>query len=62
MSGQTMSIKEKDRIIEEFINRENPYRPHESWDFDVRGFIRYIEEHNIPSDQIDESIVAMFER
>lgn len=62
MSGQTMSYEEKVKIMDEYLEKYNPCKPLEPLQFDLHGYCEYISEHNIPSDQIDESIWSMFRK
>ncbi len=47
MNGQTKSFKEIQNLIDEFIERVNPYERKEPLRFNLREYSRYIDENNI---------------
>ncbi|MBQ6025648.1 MAG: hypothetical protein IJL20_08600 [Lachnospiraceae bacterium] len=61
MNGQTKSYKDKLAIVDEFISRINPYQKPEPLRFDLRGYAKYLKEHNLSGKNVDENIVKMFQ-
>lgn len=61
MGGQMKSYKEKMAIVDEFISRVNPYQKPESLRFDLRGYAKYLKDHNISGKNVSEDIVKMFQ-
>ncbi len=60
MNGQTTLFNEKQKIADDFIERINPYGDYENLDFDMRGYSKYVKEHNIPGNNIPEEVMNMF--
>lgn len=60
MSGQMKTFEEKQRMMDEFIEKTNPYKESEPLRFDLRGYAEYIKKNNIKSDMITEDIMALF--
>lgn len=60
MNGQTKSYKEKQNLIDEFIERVNPYERKEPLRFNLREYSRYIDENNIDRKNVPESVMKMF--
>ena len=48
-------------IYDTFISRINPYQKPEPLRFDLRGYAKYLKEHNISGKNVDENIVKMFQ-
>ncbi len=61
MNGQMKSFKEKQQIADEFINRTKPYAPQGTLKFDLRGYAKYIKEHNISGKSVPEDVVKRFQ-
>jgi uncharacterized protein involved in tolerance to divalent cations len=55
------SYKEKLAIVDEFISRVNPYQKPELLRFNLRGYAKYIKEHNISGKNVNEDIVKRFQ-
>ena len=51
---------EKQKIIDDFIKRVDPYKKPEPLNFDLRGYSAYIKEHNLSAVDIDESVFKKF--
>ncbi len=62
MSGQTLSFEQKNKLVDDFIRRVNPYEKQPGLSFDLRGYSKYVEEHNIPRNNVPESVMKMFQR
>ena len=62
MNGQMTLFKEKQILVEEFINKVDPYSPQPSLKFDLRGYAKYIQEYNLSADEISEEIMTMFKK
>ena len=61
MNGRTKSFKEKQNLIDEFIERVNPYEQKEPLRFNLREYSRYIDENNIDRKNVPESVMKMFQ-
>lgn len=57
----TKSYKEKLAIVEEFISRVNPYQKPEPLRFNLRGYAKYLKEHNISGKNVNEDIIKRFQ-
>jgi hypothetical protein len=55
-----MSFKEKQQMIQSFIEKVNPYETKPGLEFDLRGYAKYLSEHNIPGNNVPPSVVKMF--
>ena len=62
MNGQTKSYKEKERIADDFIQRDNPYEKKASLKFDLRGYSEYLEKNHISGKYADDDIITMFSK
>lgn len=62
MNGQTMSFKDKQNIIDQFIERVPPYEQLTPLQFDMRGYADYVRENNIPIEEIDERVYSRFRK
>lgn len=62
MSGQTMSFSEKQKLMDDFIERTKPYEKHESLNFDLRGYAKYLEENSISGKDVPKEVVERFMR
>ena len=62
MSGQRISFKEQQKLIDEYTSRNDIYATHKPFNFDLRGFAEYVKTHNIPHMDIPSEIVAMFQK
>ncbi len=60
MNGRKKSYKEKQRIVEEFIEKGRIYETQPTLKFDLRGYAKYLKENNLSGKNIDESITSMF--
>ena len=52
---KTTIVDEKQKIVDDFIKRVNPYKKPETIAFDLRGYAAYIEEHGEATPEIMES-------
>lgn len=59
MSGQTLHYK-KQNIVDEFVRRVNIYEPLMPFNFDLRGYKRYLADNKIENDRITNDIVKQF--
>lgn len=60
MSGQTTSYNHCSEEMLRAIERVENYQGLEPLHFDLRGYAQYIKDHNIPTEELDESIWSMF--
>ena len=52
---KTTTVDEKQKIVDDFIKRVNPYKKPQPIAFDLRGYAAYIEEHGEATPEIMES-------
>ena len=52
---KTTTVDEKQKIVDDFIKRVNPYKKPQPIAFDLRGYAAYIEEHGEATPEIIES-------
>ena len=52
---KTTIVDEKQKIVDDFIKRVNPYKKPQPIAFDLRGYAAYIEEHGEATPEIMES-------
>lgn len=62
MNGQTMSFKDKQDIIDRYIESVPPYEQLTPLQFDMRGYADYVRENNLSIEEIDDTIYARFRR
>ena len=60
MSGQIRFFDEKQRIVDEYAERTKIYEAHSPFNFDLRGYKKYLEVNNISNDKITEEIALQF--
>ena len=60
MTGQTK--KSKNRIVEEYIRRVNPYEKPQPIAFDLRGYAAYIKAKGLKGTDITPEIMNRFSR
>ena len=60
--GDSVNHKDKMETVDDFVRRVNPYEEQPKLNFDLRGYSKYIEEHNIPGDDVPEEVIAMFQK
>jgi hypothetical protein len=60
MIGQTKSFKEKQQKVARFIEEYDPYKPLVPLRFDLRGYTKYVKEHNISGTDVSEGIFEKF--
>jgi len=60
MNGQMLSCKEKEKLIEEYIEKINPYQPLVPLKFDLRKYSAYVSENNLKEQNITEDILKKF--
>ena len=51
---------EKQKQMEEYIEKNNPYRELEPLHFDLRGYGKYIEDNHIDKNNIPDEVVQKF--
>ncbi len=61
MIGQTKSFKEKQLIADEFIKRTKLYDQPQPLRFDLRGYAKYLKDHNLSGKEVPEEIVKKFQ-
>jgi len=62
MSGQTMSFSEKQKVMDDFIERVDPYKKQDNLIFDLRGYAKYLEKNAIPGNRVPDDVVRMFKK
>lgn len=60
MCGQTNAYKKE--LVEDFLNKCNPYENNESLRFDLRAYAAYIKENNIDVTHITDGVFSMFKK
>lgn len=60
MLGQKKLTDEKDVIIQKYLEEHDPYNPPKITNMDLRGYSKYVKEHNIPHDKIPVEVMEMF--
>lgn len=60
MNGQMK--KSKKQIVEDYIKRVNPYKKPEPVAFDLRGYAKYLDEHNISGKAVPMDVMKMFQQ
>jgi uncharacterized protein involved in tolerance to divalent cations len=58
MSGQTKTSKKQ--IVEDFIQRVNPYEKPQPIAFDLRGYAKYVSDKQIKTADITPEVMNMF--
>lgn len=63
MNGQaTLSkFKEKQKIVDDYIKRVNPYIKPEPLRFDLRGYSNHMKEYNIAAKDVTDDIYEKFQ-
>ena len=62
MNGQTKSFKEKQRLVDDYILSNDPYRKLVPLHLDLRQFAKYVKDKKLKPDEISSDIVAMFSK
>lgn len=62
MTGQMSVFKQKQKIVDEFIERVNPYEIPKPLNFDIRGYAKYLKENNISGKKVSDSIFKKFQK
>ena len=60
MNGQKLSYNEKQKKMDEYIVRMNPYKKLVPLKFNLRAYASYVEDNNINPKDITMDIVQMF--
>ena len=60
MNGQTKSSSEKQRIVDEYILKHNPYKELTPLNFNLRQYARYVKENNLKAEDIFNTVMSMF--
>lgn len=60
MNGPTKKYKRQ--IVVDYIKRVNPYEKSQPISFDLRGYAKYLEEHNISGKNVPLNVMKMFQR
>lgn len=59
MSGQ-MSVSSKKKIVEDFVQNNDPYKENEPLKFDLRSYADYVRKNNLSAEQISVQILDKF--
>lgn len=62
MNGQMKSFKERQKIVDDFITRINPYEVHTHMRFDFHGYAKYVKENGLTNETITQSVMEQFQR
>lgn len=62
MNGQTKLFNEKQKIVDDFIARINPYEKQPSLRFDFHGYAKYVKDHGLTNQTITESVMRRFQK
>lgn len=62
MNGQTKLFNERQKIMEEFILASKPYEKTPKLQFDLRGYSKYLKEHNIAGNTVPKEVVEFFKK
>lgn len=60
MNGQMNACKKS--LVENFINRNDPYKTNEPLKFDLRAYASYVKENKLTANQITEDILKKFSK
>lgn len=60
MNGLQKSIKEHDKMMNEYIATHNIYKGGEPLHFDLRGYFKYIKENKLKHEDITQEIMDKF--
>lgn len=60
MNGQMKSFKQK--IVDDFIRKVNPYEKPKPIAFDLRGYSKFISDNNLSASEITPEIMAQFQK
>lgn len=60
MNGPTKKYKRQ--IVVDYIKRVNPYEKSQPISIDLRGYAKYLEEHNISGKNVPLNVMKMFQR
>lgn len=55
-----MKMNDKNKIVEEYLKRTNPYEQPKPINYDVRAYAAYVEEHGLSANEITPKILQMF--
>lgn len=62
MNGQMKSFSEKQKMVDDFIARINPYEKQPPLRFDFHGYAKYVKEHGLTNQTITDSIMQKFQK
>ena len=62
MTGQMSVFKQKQRLVEEFIERINPYENPVPLQFDLRGYSKYLKDNNLTGKDVSDEILKKFSK
>ena len=60
MKGQLKSFKDKQRLVDDYALRIDPYKKLVALRIDLRQLAKYVKEKNLKPDEVTRDIVAMF--
>lgn len=59
---ERMTYNEKIKVAEEFIATVNPYEKSTNLNFDLRGYAKYVKEHNYAGKNIPVDVINKFSK
>ena len=62
MYGQTKSFKDKQRLVDDYILKNDPYKKLVPLRLDLRQLAKYVKENNLRPDEVSGNVVAMFSK
>lgn len=60
MTGQMSEFKQKQKLVDDFVERNNPYKTPVPLQFDIRGYAEYMKENNISGKKVSNEIFEKF--
>lgn len=60
MSEPVMSFEEKQKFVQEYIRKHDPYAPKDPFRFRMREYVDYIQKHNIKTEDISDDLMSKF--
>ncbi len=62
MSGVTKNYNRAQKIVDDFVAKNNPYQKQKSPQFDLRGYAAYIKKHSLKAGDITPEILKRFSK
>ncbi len=62
MNGQTKSFKDKQRLVDDYILKNDPYKKLVPLRLDLRRLAKYVKEKDLKPDEVSCDVVAMFSK